>query len=243
MTDRDYLHDGRVIMELNGRPLRISVWDTGRHDRRGQSYLGYSLKHGDEELFTGEDFAGSPLHADDSETTLAALLGFLTLRPGDIDAEHFESYTAHRLTWVERFGEEVSLIAHDMEARAERRVSEEDSAKNPDGNTRPVYTLSIEMPLEQPTPQGFAASLALHTRHQLEELIDEREIGSCTGGGPGMGAMDVSLTVSDIPVAIGGLSGLLSDLGIRHYRISHLSDEGDQLRVLQDTIGEDKSSE
>ena len=34
------------------------------------------------------------MHADDSDDTLRALLGFLALRPGDTDSEYFADYTA-----------------------------------------------------------------------------------------------------------------------------------------------------
>ena len=44
-------------------------------------------------LFAGDDFGPSPLHAWDSDESIAALMGFLTLRPGDTDAEYFEDYT------------------------------------------------------------------------------------------------------------------------------------------------------
>jgi hypothetical protein len=43
-------------------------------------------------LFQGEDFAGSPLHTDDLDETVAALLSFLSLRPGDTDREYFDNY-------------------------------------------------------------------------------------------------------------------------------------------------------
>jgi len=44
-------------------------------------------------LFEGEDFRSSPLHAVDSDETVEAILGFLTLRPGDTDSEYFVNYT------------------------------------------------------------------------------------------------------------------------------------------------------
>ena len=111
---RDYLYEDRLLGDVEGSDLRISVWDTARRDRRGQSYLGYSLMHGREEVFAGEDFAGSPRHADDSDETLAGLLGFLSLRPGDTDAEYFDSYTPSQLAWADRCGEQVAGIANEL---------------------------------------------------------------------------------------------------------------------------------
>lgn len=82
----------------HGPTFHLMTWDTGRRDRRGQPYIGYRFTMREATglrtlLFTGEDFSGSPLHAIDSDQTVASLLSFLTLRPGDTDADYFEGYT------------------------------------------------------------------------------------------------------------------------------------------------------
>ena len=97
-----------------GPSFELHMWDTGRMDSRGQTYIGYIL-HGRAckgapavELFKGEDFTGSPLHADDSDKTVAGLMGFLTLRPGDTDREHFATYTALQLDYCKNHAESLS---------------------------------------------------------------------------------------------------------------------------------------
>lgn len=95
----------------HGPTFALTLWATPRTDSRGQTILGYRLTQSGPEraweiphkagratlrrvtLFSGEDFAGSPLHADDSDATVAAIMGFLTLRPGDTDADYFTDYT------------------------------------------------------------------------------------------------------------------------------------------------------
>lgn len=100
--------------------FKLQVFDTGRRDWRGQSRLAYTFTDAGNVIFESEDFAGSPLHADDSDATLAALLGFLSLRPGDTDREYFDRYTPEQLDWAMANGEELSLLAHEMEERARR---------------------------------------------------------------------------------------------------------------------------
>jgi hypothetical protein len=100
--------------------FHLEVFDTGRSDWRGQTRLAYTFKDNGNVIFEGQDFAGSPLHADDSDETLAALLGFLSLRPGDTDREYFDSYTPEQLEWAQHHGEELSWLAHEMEERARR---------------------------------------------------------------------------------------------------------------------------
>ena len=41
------------------------------------------------------------MHADDADATLRALLGFLTLRPGDTDADYFDGYTQRQRAFCE----------------------------------------------------------------------------------------------------------------------------------------------
>ena len=98
--------------------FQLDLFDTGRCDSRGQTRLAYSFQDNGKVIFEGEDFAGSPLHADDSDETIAALLRFLSLRPGDTDREYFDRYTPEQLAWAEQNGEELSLLAHDMEEQA-----------------------------------------------------------------------------------------------------------------------------
>lgn len=79
----------------------VRLYDTGTYDSRGQTRLDYEFDQDSVRLFTGSDFRGSPMHADDSDETLAALLGFLTLRPGDTDCDYFKDYTPDQLAWSE----------------------------------------------------------------------------------------------------------------------------------------------
>ena len=105
-----------------GPTFTLVMYDTHQRDWRGQTKIGYRLamrEHGKTVvLFAGEDFTGSPLRSDDDDLTVAALLGFLTLKPGDTDADYFAKYTdaqkafcdahAEMLAWesIQRFGED-----------------------------------------------------------------------------------------------------------------------------------------
>jgi hypothetical protein len=78
----------------------LRTWDTGR-TRNGRTCIAYELREpSGDVLFAGDDFRPSPLHADESDKALRALLGFLTLRPGDTDREYFADYTARQLAFA-----------------------------------------------------------------------------------------------------------------------------------------------
>lgn len=106
-----------IFRDVAGERYTLRVWDTGRLDSRGCSFLSYELRTGfgstSAVLFEGDDFAGSPMHADDADETMRALLGFLTLRPGDTDAEYFEAYTPDQLAWCEASAEALSMAVFD----------------------------------------------------------------------------------------------------------------------------------
>jgi hypothetical protein len=100
--------------------FRVDLWDTGRTDEYGKTILRYALfdetqPFGKGIVFEGEDFACSPLHAIDSDATVASLLGFLSLQPGDTDTDYFDSYSADQLAWRDRRAEDLSLIVFDLE--------------------------------------------------------------------------------------------------------------------------------
>ena len=73
--------------------FRLELHDTYCTDALGKCRLAYELYHRDQLVFEGDDFCCSPLHAIDSDESVAALLGFLSLRPGDTDSEYFDGYT------------------------------------------------------------------------------------------------------------------------------------------------------
>lgn len=115
---RDIIRRVRLSPYRKGQGPRYSLtmWDTHKRDWRGQTYIGYELRmYGDSSfagvLFEGEDFAGSPCHADDSDATVRALLSFLTLRPGDTDESYFAGYTPHQLAWADTYAEALAMEA------------------------------------------------------------------------------------------------------------------------------------
>lgn len=133
---RDYLRRVRIPGALIGdRGYRLDMWDTGQRDWRGQTLIGNRFWRGQTligyrfwrvgqsrtPLFEGEDFAGSPLHSDDSDQTVALLLMFLVLRPGDTEREYFDRYTAEQMAWAESHECEALAVLPDDFASGDRK--------------------------------------------------------------------------------------------------------------------------
>lgn len=100
----------------------LRLYDLFKRDSLGKSILAYELKDGRKVIFSGDDFACSPLHGIDSLDTVVSLLGFLTLKPGDTDREYFDKYTPDQLEWCQSFRcDLLSLIQLELEERLSRR--------------------------------------------------------------------------------------------------------------------------
>ena len=93
---------------------RLLLYDTHRRDKMGKSILGYGLFDPDGRLiFTGEDFGCSPLDPIDSDAAIRSLLGFLTLRDGDVEDSYWEDheYGELQFEWRDQYAEELQMWA------------------------------------------------------------------------------------------------------------------------------------
>lgn len=83
-----------------------------------REYFEYEFFHKEELIFTGNDFSPSPMHSSDSDEAIASLLSFLSLQPGDTDAEYFESYTSKQLEFAQKYGQDLSLHVLALEEKS-----------------------------------------------------------------------------------------------------------------------------
>lgn len=104
----------------------LRTWDTNEREpgRFGKSRIGYEFRDPTGRiLFKGDDYF-VPGVVDDDES-LRGLLGFLTLRPGDTDAEYFDGYTDSQMAFAESSDAEyLSMYAHEVD-EGERMSFEE----------------------------------------------------------------------------------------------------------------------
>src|SRR4051812_18312216 len=97
-------------------PFRLELYDTYQTDY-GKSRLAYQFFHDGQLVFEGKDFCASPMHAIDGDETVAGLLTFLSLRPGDADPEYFDDYTPEQMNFAQQEGEQLSYLVMEMEGR------------------------------------------------------------------------------------------------------------------------------
>lgn len=98
----------RPYAKGKGPVFSLTTYDTGRLDNRGCTLIGYSFRQDGKVLFKGEDYSTGMGSCDDDNASIAGLMGFLTLRPGDTDPEYFEKYTDAQIAFCENHAETLS---------------------------------------------------------------------------------------------------------------------------------------
>jgi hypothetical protein len=110
--------DCEFLREWKEGDFRLLLWDTNRTDQYHKSILAYEFYHKGRLIFSGADVHCSPMHSIDGDESVAALLHFLCLRPGDTDRDYFKDYSVQQMAFAEGYGEELSYIVMEMEERA-----------------------------------------------------------------------------------------------------------------------------
>jgi len=115
MNPADYTTDPLRHVRLDGHELLL--YDIPQRPRgltRPHHQLGYVLSDPEGTvIFKGEDFGCSPMVAIDSDECLRSLLGFLTLRDGDVEDEYWKDhgYGELQLAWRDQYAEELQMWA------------------------------------------------------------------------------------------------------------------------------------
>lgn len=117
--------------EMTGPDGEKVVLFTGLSDREGlfgRAYYYYRLEIDGKVVFEGEDYGASSVYMDEDGWSDALpakavfdLMGFLILKPGDVEDEYFDNYTEEQLAFAESGLADEITLAYD---RAETLKSE-----------------------------------------------------------------------------------------------------------------------
>lgn len=93
----------RILRNVLVCEHRLVTWETGMRGVNMHHMLGYAFYLPGESapLFVGEDYGVSRFDSIDDDKSLVGLLAFLTLKPGDTDAEYFASYSHEQMAFAE----------------------------------------------------------------------------------------------------------------------------------------------
>lgn len=118
---RDAYETSRVftlhVRVRRGEPsVMIIAYDSRRYSPTGHSYLDLEVRHEGRIIFDrGALSCGVPAGTStDGNEARELALATVAMKPGDTDAEYFESYTPEQLDWARKYGEE---LGYEREAR------------------------------------------------------------------------------------------------------------------------------
>jgi hypothetical protein len=107
--DREKVMDDQSLMRgWASSPFRLELHELrgpGRWREDGKTPIGYRFYHDDQLIFEGDDIAVPAGQTLDGDQTVRGVLGFLALRPGDVEADYFAAYTPEQLAWRDEHAE------------------------------------------------------------------------------------------------------------------------------------------
>lgn len=82
-----------------------------QRDDEGRIVYTYVLEREGTVIFEGDDFRTGCWAEVDYADAARSLMGFLTLREGDTDADYFDRYTPEQLAWRDEYAKGLSIYA------------------------------------------------------------------------------------------------------------------------------------
>jgi len=98
-----------------GPTFTLQMYDGETHDHYGKSAVCFRLISAGKVIFSAmtpsEAFYSH--YAVDSDGAVEGIMGFLTLKPGDTDAEYFANYTEAQFEFCSKYAETLSMAVQD----------------------------------------------------------------------------------------------------------------------------------
>ena len=100
--------------------FKLTLYDTHVPTGRGiiaDTLLAYRFSDRGKVIFAGDGFAPPLAVAIDSDECVTACLNLFTLRPGDLDDEFFDGFTARQRRWVDSDRpDDLGTLVREMES-------------------------------------------------------------------------------------------------------------------------------
>jgi len=174
-------------------PHTLTLLQAGR-DADGWQRWRYRLTAGTETVFTGDDL-WSPVGDCFADSAARSALGFLTLRPGDTDADYFDDYTPAQEAWRDAHAEDLSMVLYTEHGSDVTDLREYRTAEQPTSSGYAIDCHACELFGEPVESADHAAQLAAthddihHRGHPTAQPVpvteDDRDtrcgVGECAG--------------------------------------------------------------
>jgi hypothetical protein len=112
IDENNFLRHVRMAPYIEGMPtFDLVTWDTNRRFATGQWKIGVALMETGnlDPIFCHEEIGCAPSDPVDSDAALRGVMGWLTLRPGDTDADYFADYTERQHAFASAHAETLNM--------------------------------------------------------------------------------------------------------------------------------------
>jgi hypothetical protein len=101
----------RPYLKGKGPSFTLHLYDVNASDDAGRYGVGYRLMMGRKVIFECLDSKGCPYghHSVDGDKAVRNVMGWLTLKPGDTDADYFAAYSPEQLDFCRSYAEALQL--------------------------------------------------------------------------------------------------------------------------------------
>ena len=100
-------------VKIAGTGWSLEMEEIGQHNHR-ITYC-YAFKDEDRLIFAGREFSHPMVRENNEVEAAIGLLGFLSLRPSETDAEFVEDYTPEQIAWADKHGDDLSCYVSSWE--------------------------------------------------------------------------------------------------------------------------------
>jgi hypothetical protein len=119
LPDMEQVMDDQSLMrEWASSPYRLELYELNQPSRPdGATPIGYRFYHDDQLVFEDYDIVVPAGQTLDGDQTLRGVLGFVALRPGDVEADYFTGYTPAQVAWRDQHAEDLAGLLAEWDDR------------------------------------------------------------------------------------------------------------------------------
>jgi hypothetical protein len=108
------MDDDTLMREWARGPFRLELHELpGRSAPlvpEGHTPIGYRFFHNGQLIFQSDDITVPPDQSLDGDQTVRGVLGFLALRPGNVEPDYFAGYTPSQPAWRDQHAEDLEAL-------------------------------------------------------------------------------------------------------------------------------------
>lgn len=104
------MDDESFVREWASGPFRLELHEANRAHFGEPTPIGYRFYHDDQLIFEGDGIEVPAGESLDGDSTVRAVLNFLSQQPGDVEPRYFARYTPAQLAWRDEHAKDLEIL-------------------------------------------------------------------------------------------------------------------------------------